>query len=544
MIARALRRLACACAALLLAGCGLVGALTPAPSSSPTSQPSPTPQPSPTSQPSPSDLPDSTALPSPVPSLVPAAAQYLVLVSLDGCRPDYFELADLPNLRGLLQSGSAYPGAWLGQLDSATAPGHTSMSTGSFPNRNGILSFNWSGPRATLANPTTPAAVQRGEMAQIVRASGVPTLAGLIKARYPDGLVASISATKDYAALALAAGPADIVLFGAADGSTLQPASLPGYTLPAGLLDDPRLRVKVTQPGEENLFAARAGALLVETVRPRALLLNFSATDLYGHSSGGKIAPSLMTKVMKNTDLALGELIQAYRQAGIFDQTLWVISADHGMIPNSHLIDPQGLEDAAKSAGLPGSGRAPYIFLDNPLKAAKLAEAIAAKNLPGIVAVYFRLELRDGASYLPAPSTQAGLNIQLDATYRYLLSTISGPTSPDVVLPTTEDAQLSSAEPDSSGAHGWITWGVQHIPLFLSGPGVRPGASLTSPARLVDLLPSIARLMGLPEANWDGLVLADALLEPAPADLARQAASNDLLQPLRDKLRSIAGFEN
>ncbi len=552
MIARGLRRLLHACAGIVLAGCSLAGALNPAPTATPPASPapaaaaSPTPAPSATLAATPSMAPTPSQQPSltPTATQLPAAAQYVVVVVLDGCRPDYFDLTELPNLQALMQAGSSYPDAWTGQLDINTAPGHVTISTGSFPNHHGLLSFNWLSPRGTLnSDAGSDQAALNGELANVVKASGAPTLAGLIKARYPDGIVAAVSATKAHAAMSLGVGPSDIVLYGAANGNVLTPSAIQGYTPPAEVMDDPRLRVRVAQPGEENLFAARAGAVLVEKLRPRALLLNFSATDLYGHSGGGKIAPALMRKVMKASDQALGELAQAYRQAGIYEQTLWVITADHGMIPNSHVIDPQTVEDMANEAGLPGHGKAPYIFLQNPLKAEKLAETIASKKQPGFVAVYFRLDLREGADYLPAPSTQAGLNIELDATYRYLLSTIRGPSAPEVVIMTAEDTQVGTAEPDTAGSHGWITWGDLHIPLILSGPGVQAMQKPQSPARLADLLPTIARLMGLEEAGWDGIVLADALSSPTPEDQARQASSNDLLQHLRDRLKANAGFE-
>lgn len=550
-----LRRFAVLCAVLLLAGCALYPGAAPAPTGTiPPSRPSDTPpaatatlaapaaSPSPTAAPSASPTPAASPT-APVDPKGPAAAGYVVVIVLDGCRPDYFGLADLPNLQALIQEGTSYPDAWVGQLDSNTAPGHTTISTGSFPNHHGILSFNWTNPASGQSDPTTDAAVNRGEMARLIAASGAPTLAGLVKARYPDGIVAAVSATKAHAAMGLGAGPADIILYGRSQGKTLLPSAVEGYAAPDSVMSDPRLSVTVGQPGEENLFAARAGAALVEKVRPRALLLNFSATDIYGHSSGGKTAPRLMRTVMQNTDRAVGELVAAYRAAGIFDQTLWVITADHGMIPNGKSIDARELEAAASDAGLSGYGKAPYVFLSKPSQAQKLAEAFAKRNISGVVAVYYKLGLRDGPAYLPAPTVQAGLQIPLDATYRYLLGTVTAPSAPDVVLTTAEDAQMSENEPNTSGSHGWITWGDQHIPLILSGAGVRAGATSPSPARLTDLLPTIARVLGLPTANWDGIVLADALPAPDAGDSAAQVQSNDLLQPLRDTLKALAGNE-
>jgi predicted AlkP superfamily pyrophosphatase or phosphodiesterase len=246
---------------------------------------------------------------------------YVVVIVLDGARPGYFDLAELPNLRGLMNNGTVYSDAWVGALENNTAPGHVSLSTGTFPSRHGILASNWLSPAAIFpSDPTSLEAVNRGDMPRIVQESGVPTLAGLVKARYPDGIVASVSSSKAYAAMALGMGPCDYVLYGRVDRGTITPASVENYPVPGVVTDDPRLTVQITAPGEENLFAARAGVVLVEKVRPRALLLNFAATDIFGHSSGGKIAPSTMRKVMEASDRAIGELIAAYIQAGIFDR--------------------------------------------------------------------------------------------------------------------------------------------------------------------------------------------------------------------------------
>ena len=534
---------------LLLAILFVVGCTTARPTPAPTAPATAAPSPSPTSAPSatppdPTGTPAPTATTQPSPTPTPARVGYLVVIVLDGCRPDYFDLAELPNLRSLMSSGAVYNEAWIGGLESATAPSHTTISTGVFTNRHAILSFNWSGPAAIFpADPTSTDAVNRGDLAKIVQDSGAPTLAGLIKARYPDGKVAAVSSSKAYAAMALGVGPSDYILYGRSQDGLLTPAAVQNYTPPAAVLNDPRLQVKAAAPGEENLFAARAGVVLLEQVRPRALLLNFAASDIYGHSSGGKIAPKTMRKVMENSDLAVGELIAAYRQAGIFDQTLWVVTSDHGMIPNTKLVDPHELESVASENNLPGAGKAPYAFLTNPGQAQKFADAIATKRIPGVVAVYYKLDLRDGAAYLPAPVVQAGLDIPLDAAYRYLLSTISGPSAPNVVITTAEDMQFGTGEPNTSGSHGWITWGDQHIPLFLSGPDVKAGAQSSAPARLVDLLPTIARLMDLPRADWDGLVLADALQSPSEADLAAQAAFNQIIAPLRDRFKALAGNE-
>jgi arylsulfatase A-like enzyme len=77
------------------------------------------------------------------------------------------------------------------------------------------------------------------------------------------------------------------------------------------------------------------------------------------------------------------------------------------------------------------------------------------------------------------------------------------------------------------GNHGGLSWRVQRIPLVLSGPGIRHGVS-GFPAKLVDVAPTIERLLGLPiPSGVDGVVLADALKAPSAAERDAQQAVRD-----------------
>ncbi|HUR56689.1 MAG TPA: alkaline phosphatase family protein, partial [Opitutaceae bacterium] len=67
----------------------------------------------------------------------------VLLVSIDGLRPDYVLEADkhglkLPNLRGLAREGSFARGV-RGVLPTATYPSHTAIITGAAPARHGIV---------------------------------------------------------------------------------------------------------------------------------------------------------------------------------------------------------------------------------------------------------------------------------------------------------------------------------------------------------------------------------------------------------------------
>jgi arylsulfatase A-like enzyme len=110
----------------------------------------------------------------------------------------------------------------------------------------------------------------------------------------------------------------------------------------------------------------------------------------------------------------------------------------------------------------------------------------------------------------------------LDAAYLYLLNTFAGPIAPDVVAPFRENT-IGSHVNHAHGDHGGLNWGAQHIPLILSGPGVPPNRVSSFPARLMDVAPTVLRLLGLaPAPNMDGIVLADALVAPTAGDVDNQ----------------------
>jgi len=135
-----------------------------------------------------------------------------------------------------------------------------------------------------------------------------------------------------------------------------------------------------------------------------------------------------------------------------------------------------------------------------------------------------------GSNYLLPPGSR--LEEPMRATLSYLLSTYAGPTSPDLVIILRENTLLAKWPEGSHGLHGEITWGAQHIVLTIYGPGIEEGRVSDYPARLVDIVPTIASLMGLTHHSWDGIVLADALKSPSPEELALQEEKQREVGPL------------
>jgi len=100
-------------------------------------------------------------------------AKYFVLVCIDGCRPEYLDFSNIPNIKKLQSEGTSFTEAWVGQLRNDTPPGHVSMSTGCFPKNTGIIGFSWKDSATKkIIRPTAWQDVKNGVFNQIIKNSG------------------------------------------------------------------------------------------------------------------------------------------------------------------------------------------------------------------------------------------------------------------------------------------------------------------------------------------------------------------------------------
>src|SRR6185503_3103171 len=89
----------------------------------------------------------------------------------------------------------------------------------------------------------------------------------------------------------------------------------------------------------------------------------------------------------------------------------------------------------------------------------------------------------------------------------------------------TRDAVIVTADHGhvAPGGHGGIEPEVSHVPLILVGAGIVPGAHAND-ARLIDVAPTIAALLGIPApGHAEGRTLTE-LLALSPAAAARREA--------------------
>jgi arylsulfatase A-like enzyme len=466
----------------------------------------------------------------------PAQPQYLVVIVMDGFRPDYLNVAPMRHLRSLMKRGRYYNTAWVGQIESETPASHATIATGVYPRKHGVIGFGWR-DRVTggfTFMPTDLGEIQAGQLTQTVNGGGVPTISDLIHQRNKKDTVVAVSGEKLWASAPMGVG-ADYVLYGR-QGKDLQGKSafIPIAVRPNIPPPQTHYLTVTAEDGAfayQDGFAARLAVRMVASLRPRALLLNLPAPDIAGHYFGGIADPKDMAPILRGTDYAIGLVLDEYRKLGLIDKTLFVVLADHGMVTGKTRVPGPTIKQAILKQqptnlfDLELHNTIGSIWLHDPLQAPQLAATLARDRFTGVEGALAKVPDGSGGwKYAADPWTAAHLPANVLKAYLDLADTEASVSGSDVILPYKENTTGLNIKHGFHGMHGGFSWGAQHIPMIFAGPGVRPGVS-SFPAKLVDVAPTIEHLLGLKvPPGVDGVVLADAAQNATPAERSEQGA--------------------
>ncbi len=454
--------------------------------------------------------------------------RYLVVVVMDGFRSDYATLAPMHHLHALMARGMTCDTAWVGHLEAETPTGHATIATGVYPRKHGVIGFGW---RDTATNsfswmPTDLGQIRAGGLTQTIAKGGVPTLSDLIHHRRQHDITVSVTGEKYYAAATMGAG-ADYVLYGAEEKQVFRPVVISSRTPPP----DSHYRAVHGHDdfSSQDSFAADLAIQFARTIRPRALLVNLPDVDIAGHYYGGMRSPRDMTSIIKGADFAIGRIVAEYQRLGLLERTVFVVTADHGMAANRHIVPIHPMYRTVAAHASDGTLDEEFreslgsVWLRQPTEDRAVASALVAKHFPGVEGALYKVASGSGWAFTPDRVTLARLGHDLTRAYLNLADTAACPAGPEVMLPYVEDTiGLVLKRQKTVGQHGGFSWGVQHIPLVIAGPGVRHGHS-HFPAKLVDVAPTIERLLGLPiPSGVDGVVLSDAFTGETATERATQ----------------------
>jgi arylsulfatase A-like enzyme len=471
--------------------------------------------------------------------------QYVFLLILDGALPSYFTLGRFPHIAALIRRGVTYSRAWDGMLESETPTGHASLGTGSLPRRHGVISFSWVTDKDVSEQPTNPIPIRQGQLELMLHRSGVPSLASLLKQHDPGARVVVTSGHKDYAVDSVGGWAADYMMFYGEQGQTWAPIAIPRHVPPRTVMQAPGLTAYAPHlaPGDQDSLAVRLALSAFHQLRQRLTIINLPEFDWpLGHLQGGAADRAHAWQLMNRLDGDIGTIENQLRSLRLLSKTLFVLTADHGMVTLNHQVPHEIIQSAVAAAGTSLSDydfhTAGYLWLRDRARAGQVASKVIALHNPSIRAVYYR---EPGTySYLLAPGTQ--VLPALDRAYQFLLSTLAGPNAPQVAIFLHEDASIHGREQIGwRGDHGGPSWYAQRIPLVFAGPGVRHSVSSTFPATIYDIAPTVLSLLGVPPTGMDGIVLNDALANPDDRSgtvQSQQAAKlTPIVQALIDQTR-------
>jgi hypothetical protein len=498
-----------------------------------------------------------TPLPSPTATATPTVASAsakteavteqtnIVLIVLDGARPDYFNVPNIPHVKALIQNGTRYTNAFAGILESETPSGHAAIATGSQPTHDGILSFSWANGDNISVNLFSEAAVRSGLMEHVMQQAGAPSIAGLVHKQNPNAKVVALSGYKYYAADAIGGPDADVIMyFTNKPNGKFGPTAVPGHTPPAGILTIPALTIasRSYPLGMGDHLAMQLASDTYQRIRQQVTLINLPEFDWpLGHVDGASRDQKDLRTLMQDFDRDLAMLEQTYQQAGTLRHTVFVLTADHGFAPIDHKVSHTIVNDAVAAAGTriirDTYHTAGYAWLQDSSKAAAAASNIARKQNLYVQSVYFRSTGPKGPVYIRASGADRFLASGVEQANQYLLGTFNGPDGPDLVVFMKEHATLvAGGESTWKGDHGGAAWQSQHLALLLSGPGVRKGYTSIYPATLTDIAPTVLSLLQAPTTGMQGIPLADALVASTSSQQAQQQAQGKILWPVVNAL--------
>lgn len=454
-------------------------------------------------------------------SKVSRQGPYALVLVIDAARFDQLDIAHMPNLANLVAAGTTYTRAWVGQLPSITETSHATIGTGVLPYRHLILGETWRVPGKNQMSPNLLSSQldRTGYIGKFIKATGSPNLASFVHQRYPGSIVVSLSGHKVYAADAMGAAAADFVAFGGWNNrGHYAPAAIPGHTPSQSILESSQLDLSAyPRNGTEDSWTTTLAEKFLFKYHPRLMMVNWPEVDVNGHVLG--TTATVMQPFFANIDHQLGRLIAAYGRAGMLEQTYFVITSDHAMIPAVHTIWSKRIDQiVVKAGGVPlyiGHGDYCPIYLKNLSAIPKVAVALANANIPNVDAVYAKTG--KGAYTLVSPLSRLA-DPAVAQAYSDLLASFNSSESPDIVLLYDENTITMTPEffkVGRKGDHSGATWGSQHIPLILAGPGIKQDFTSWYPARMVDIAPTVEMFLGMRPQHQDGVPLADAMLHPS-----------------------------
>jgi predicted AlkP superfamily pyrophosphatase or phosphodiesterase len=421
--------------------------------------------------------------------------KYLIVISYDAFSKDNWELASsLPNLSELLRHG-AFSNQLTSVYPSLTYVAHSTMVTGVYPDKHGVFHNNpfqpfvdeseqhWFWYRKDIKVPT---------IYDVVKAHGMKS-AGIL---WPVTGKASITYNMPEIRAIGHENQAWKIL---KNGS-------PIYSL-AMELKYGRYRKGISQPYLDD-FSTFCAVDTIKRKKPNLLLLHLIDLDDAKHEAGTDSQEA--REAVIRMDQRLGELMKAVREAGIYDQTVFLVIGDHSqmdvkykvrlnmLLQDHKLIYQENGSWKWRAYFQSASGSAYLHVKENDLEAETIALELlkGAQAQYGIEAVFEKEELK---------------TFHVSEEHRYMIEAKPGFCFADGLKGSV--VQDLHEKKQRYATHGYSPNKPEYLSnVLIAGAGIKSEIDI-GPIRMIDIAPTLAKILGIDFPDCDGRALHEIFIK-------------------------------
>ncbi|HST85310.1 MAG TPA: alkaline phosphatase family protein [Kineosporiaceae bacterium] len=504
------------------------------------------------------------------------------MVLFDQMRPEYADRFNMPNFRRLRAQGSNFNNASLGYMGSETVIAHNVLMSGQQPRHMGWVDEAYRDTGNLLgagANQMwVTGELSYGQYGTLIKKEGYPKLADYLQKAQPGKKFITVG-EKAYAVESAAAesavdtSAADIaVRFGSRSANAptdpCQIALNGRYRGPAGVnvpsyLQDPCGRFFVNSDGSNaygtnlafpswiypldgdrfvpghnpghlggDTWVADAAVEMMSREDWSGMFVTMGGIDKAGHmwgaqddvqSAPGSIDEQTHLKWQaENADAQLGKLLAQLERQGILNDTLVVLTADHGAIAGTNYQGKRGAGSSTSDTNwyygpdskpstydnpspalqpLLAGGNVQFSYQSTSIQAwlkdtssTRVAESTASMTtIPGVIATYRRAGDRYVLTNTNPMSAQE--RSWWSAKAQGIVDAMAGPSAPDVVGLLKDNVSYGSY-----GDHGGAQRDVQRVPMVFWSASAQD-LSVGDPFVLPDTMPTILKALGIPQTH-------------------------------------------
>ena len=404
----------------------------------------------------------------------------VILISIDSCNPEYISPAYMPHLYArILQDGVKFKFA-TNIVPAETQCAHTTMLTGAFPSHTGIVGNGMYFPENWTDPVTHEVVYPKGTQIATFIDPRLRTAKTIFEQFQGNASIKTAFVSGKWRLIPLLSGGANQIFGNAKNGTIMIP---PEYYMKVGSY------FTYAEGDSVDIWIMNC---LIELLKNEPdtnfIFVNLAFTDDVQHS--GATFSEMVAEQLRELDNLFLRLFNELESLGIYDSTLFAITADHGADKTEYVLNLFDIFEQSASphieAHIFAEGQTAYIFLNNT---AQLTDAL---NLLGAQPGIDLIVPRDNSSVVGYSNYSAyNLYPYQNRTGDIFITTFEGGAT--IITPMVPFMLF--------GIHGGPS--TMDIPLsFICKnlnfkPEFRGVEIINQIPRTVDILPTIASIM-----NW------------------------------------------